>query len=100
MPRHNSKVIHKGRTFRVDNNRDQKWCYLIDDRGRPVARETKKTIGRRFRQGTNPDYEGFDAYAVEFKPASVPDHDDAWHSWSDATTKGTLTLPSFLDNIV
>lgn len=100
MPRHNSRIEHRGRVFRIDNLRDREYCYLIDESGKPVARETKKTIGKRFRQGTNPDCEGFDAFSVDFKPAYSAGYDDAWHSWSDATTKNTLVRPAFLDSLV
>jgi hypothetical protein len=79
----------------VLDNTDAEWRVLRDHVGEPVARQRKQDCGRRFRQGTNPDYTGFLAYPLEWMLPVT----GAWHVYSSDAQKGELTAPGFLERL-
>ncbi len=95
MARHGKKVTTRGVTLVLDTRSDPDWNVLRTETGYPVARQTKQTVGRRFRQGTNPDYTGYLAFNLEYLNPS----DETWHAYSSDAQKGELLDQRFLDRI-
>lgn len=93
MMRHGKKVQAGTRTLVLDTRTDCDWFVLREEAGEEVARQAKVTTGRRFRQGTNPDYIGYDAFPLEFKEG------DRWVTWNDQARKGELLSERFLERI-
>lgn len=74
----------------VDNS-DREWRYLRLEDGEPVARQSKRSAGKRFRQGSNPDYEGYDAYPLEWRRIpDGPDDVDDWYPYNDDADRREL----------
>lgn len=84
------KIDFEGTTLVLDKKSDPEWNLLTTADGTPVARQTKKTVGKKYRQGTNPDYDGYDSYALEQYV------NGEWHTYSSDSHKGDLVDPTFL----
>jgi hypothetical protein len=67
----------------VDTKSDPEWVMLVVE-SEPFARQCKLSCGRKFRQGTNPDYEGYDAYQLEYY------HNGKWHVYDSAAHRGDI----------
>ena len=72
--------------LRADTKSDDEWVLLVDAAAGPVVRQSKFSNGRVFAQGTNPDYDGRESYAVEFRYPN----DDSWHGWDDQAKRGYI----------
>lgn len=94
MMRHGNKVRVWGWVLTVDTS-DDAWYVLCDPTGLPVARIARQDSGRRYRQGTNPDYTGFLAYHLQYRTPSS----DEWRTWSDTAEKGDMTRGRFLEHL-
>jgi hypothetical protein len=95
VARHGKKVTIHSVTLILDTMSDPDWNVLRTETGYPVARQTKQTVGQRFRQGTNPDYDGYSAFALEYWDP----HDEAWHVYNSDARKGELFNQTVLDRI-
>jgi len=92
--RHGRKFEVWGWRLALDT-KDDEWYVLCDAATQePVARQQKRDAGRRFRQGTNPDYTGFLAYPLERRPP-----DGAWQPYNDCAHKGDLVSREFLERL-
>lgn len=87
----------KGTALRVDTRRSDDWVLLVRvSDGVPVVRAAKQDSGRRFRQGTNPDYKGFLAYRVYYRPGfadgsqSPVDAGTPWSEYTDSAEAGSV----------
>ena len=87
---HGKKIDFEGTTLVLDKRSDPEWYLLNDADGRPIARQLKKSAGKKYRQGTNPDYDGYDSHPLEQFIAGE------WHSYSDDAQKGQILSPTFL----
>src|SRR5574343_355297 len=76
--RRSNKVKTPYGDFVIDK-KDNEWIVLSDLEGNPIARETKRPHGRVYAQGTNPDFEGRDAYALEYFDRKT----ETWKSYND-----------------
>jgi hypothetical protein len=95
MARHGKKVITHGVTLSLDTKTDPDWNVLRTETGDAVARQTKRTVGQRFRQGTNPDYTGYPAFHLDY----MDPNDGTWHTYNSCAVKGELLSQQFLDRI-
>jgi hypothetical protein len=92
--RNGKKVVTRGVELRLDTT-DPNWFVLRIETGHGVARQSKQDAGRRFRQGTNPDYEGYLAYPLEY----MDPHTAEWVSYDHQARKGELLSTRFLMRI-
>jgi len=76
-------------TLRVDTKTDPDWVVIgfIGTNGRPVARAAKTDNGRFYRQGTNPDREGFLGYTVQ----RWDDKRKEWKAYTTTASAGQIT---------
>lgn len=93
--RHGKKVVTRGVTLVLDTKSDREWLILRTETGYTVARQTKETVGQRFCQGTNPDYEGYPAFTLEY----MDPHNEEWNVYSSDAKKGEILNQVFLDRI-
>lgn len=77
------------------NNKDPEWSVLETEDGVEVARQAKRSSGRVFQQGTNPDYEGRESYQLQYKKG--PDAD--WSNYDSQARKGQLLNSEFLQRL-
>lgn len=95
MMRNGKKVKCGSATLVLDTRSDNEWFVLRRETGDPVARQAKRTAGRRFRQGTNPDYDGYDTYPLDTFDAQR----DEWIAYSSDARKGQLLGGEFLSRL-
>lgn len=92
--RNGKRVVTRGVELKLDTT-DPNWYVLRVETGHGVARQARQDAGRRFRQGTNPDYEGHLAYPLEYwSPGS-----GQWCVYNSDGRKGELLDKTFLDRI-
>ena len=96
--RHGNRFEARGWKLRLDT-RDSQWYVLRDEATQePIARQSRQDAGRRYRQGTNPDREGYLAYSLEWvRPYSNPDKEMS--PYDDCARRGDLVSPTFLDRL-
>ena len=76
----------------ADTHSSEEWVYLNDaSNGEPVLRQSKHGAGQRYRQGSNPDYDGYQAYPIEyFKNGD-------WQVYSSHAERGMIQNHQVLD---
>lgn len=77
--RHGMKI----EDFVADTKSDNEWVILLLN-DVPFARQRKTSREKRYRQGSNPDYKGYDAYRLEVF------HCGKWIRWDDGAEQGTI----------
>lgn len=78
--RHGKIIAH---TYLADTKSDPDWVLLTTNSGRAVARQAKFSVGKVFRQGTNPDYVGRESYPLERVDLST----GGWRSYDRQASK-------------
>jgi hypothetical protein len=84
------KIEFDGTSMTIDRKSDPEWIVLSTTSGAPIARQSKASVGKRYAQGTNPDYDGFDAYELDQYV------NGEWHTYSSDARKGEILDPTFL----
>lgn len=91
--RHGQKI---GTKYVVDTKNDPDWVVIYDTAtSQPVARQAKFSAGKRYKQGTNPDYDGHHAFPVD---VFSPENGD-WGGYSDDSESGEIrkAIPDYYD---
>jgi len=94
--RNGKRVTASNVTFTLDTKSDPVWFVLRNSGGVALARQCRKTWGKLFRQGTNPDYTGYDAYVLQtWDPRT-----ESWKDYNSSAEKGALLNTLFLERLV
>jgi len=90
-----------GNTVLYVDNRDPAWVVLRTKDGVEIAQQAKRSSGRVFQQGTNPDYEGRESYELQFNraPSHDPEASPDWSTYDGQARRGEITSPTFLERI-
>jgi hypothetical protein len=92
--RHGKRIMAGNVPLRL-NTKDPEWNALETESGYQVARQAKRTSGRVFQQGMNPDYKGRESYMLQYKDPN----DESWRTYDSQSRKGDLLNPTFLRRI-